>query len=295
MDDKILIEDDIVDLTDLLEEGNPPSNTPKDSSQKKRVNEPDSFDLGKEISMEYDVSVEEIEQGSGDLGLEKSLSSETGAQVKPKEEDLSFEKEPLLDIEKEIDLAIHDKIEEVSLTSKEEEMLLQDELVEEPLPVEEKAAPVEPEIQSEPEIALQPEDTLQEAAIIEAEPLSVIEEKSILIESEIQASSEEAFHVVESTETEYQLIEEEGVAKPNITSVNEAGAAPSAVAGIIPAELITETLINELKKEMPSVLESVMKPLVKELLPEIISATRDALPSLVEKVIREEIEKLKRL
>jgi hypothetical protein len=295
MDDKILIEDDIVDLTDLLEEGNPPSSTPKDSSQKKRVNEPDSFDLGKEISMEYDVSVEEIEQGSGDLGLEKSLNSETQAQAKPKEESLTFEKEPLLDIEKEIDLAIHDKIEEVSLTSKEEEMLLKDELVEDSLPIEEKAAPVEPEIQSEPEIALQPEETVQEAAITEPEPQPAIEE-TLPLESEIQASSEETVQTIDITESEPRVIEEEKVMAPknNIPTV-EADAAPPKVTGIIPTEVITETLITEFKKEMPSLLENIMRPLVKELLQEIITSTREALPSLVERVIREEIEKLKRL
>jgi cell pole-organizing protein PopZ len=46
---------------------------------------------------------------------------------------------------------------------------------------------------------------------------------------------------------------------------------------------------------MPALLEGIIRPLVKELLQDIIASTRDALPPIVEKVIREEIEKLKKL
>ena len=63
MEDKIFDDEDIIDLTDLLEEGQPPGEREEPGDQKNAavsMNEPDSFDLGKEISMEYDVSVDEI-------------------------------------------------------------------------------------------------------------------------------------------------------------------------------------------------------------------------------------------
>jgi hypothetical protein len=78
MEDRILDDDDIIDLTDLLEEGQPPGE--KEVSGERgdgaaRLNEPDSFDLGKEISMEYDVSVEEIESEGENLDIDAALSS----------------------------------------------------------------------------------------------------------------------------------------------------------------------------------------------------------------------------
>lgn len=76
MEDKIL-DDDIIDLTDLLEEGRPPRDkeTSKSGTESKLSTEPDSFDLGKEISMEYDVSVEEIESSGEELDIDAALSS----------------------------------------------------------------------------------------------------------------------------------------------------------------------------------------------------------------------------
>ena len=94
MADKMLDDDDIIDLTDLLEEGD----TSKKSKGKKeggagprqQANEPDSFDLGKEISMEYDVSVEEIEHGGETVDIDASLSpNEEIALTEEKETDRS--------------------------------------------------------------------------------------------------------------------------------------------------------------------------------------------------------------
>jgi hypothetical protein len=262
MDDKILIEDDIIDLTDLLEEGTPPSETSKASTQKKKTAEPDSFDLGKEISMEYDVSVEEIEQDAADLNVDRPQVSGEEVQIKAKEmaEDLSPQKEPLLDIEKEIDLVIQDKIEDAGLTSNEEEMLLKEEPVEGSPPV--------------------------------------IEDKPISGESDVQVLTEETGETAEIPEPGLPPVEAETGEAPQNLDASEANAVPDispAVPETVSSEVISETLISEFKKEMPVLMEGIMRPLVKELLQEIVSATRDALPSLVEKVIREEIEKLKRL
>ncbi|MFY9397476.1 MAG: hypothetical protein WAR22_03845, partial [Desulfomonilia bacterium] len=78
MNDKILDDDDIIDLTDLLEEGDAkPAKEKKaeGSPMRNLASEPDSFDLGKEISMEYDVSVEEIESDGATLDIDAALSS----------------------------------------------------------------------------------------------------------------------------------------------------------------------------------------------------------------------------
>lgn len=243
MEDKTLIEDDIIDLTDLLEEGKAPSKAQKATPRRKMVNEPDSFDLGKEISMEYDVSVEEIEHDADSHAMDKSSSmvEDTRVQTKVKDEVPDLSKESSLgNIEAEIDMAIQgkDKYEEVSLTSNEQDMLLKEEPTEESQRLtEKKPTPIEPEPRPS------------------------------------EAEGPEAPKVFRSTEV-------------SIASPVNAG---------IPTEVITEALISEIKKDMPALLEGIIRPMVKELLQEITSATRDAIPSIVEKVIREEIEKLKKL
>lgn len=265
MEENILIEDDIVDLTDLLEEGSPPSK-PKDNFSRKRMNEPDSFDLGKEISMEYEVSVEEIEQDGAASGTGKAIDKVMKSEIQVDDPGAKAGKEPLLDIEKEIDQAIQDKFEDVSLTLKEEEMLLKDEPLEEPVPVEKTdKLEVEPLMETEPASADLPPGSAEKA--VDSELESLLEDKPV--------------------PEEIQDIEPE-----TLSTVPEAAAAPSLS---LPAEAVTGALIEELKKEMPALLESIMRPLIKELVQEVVVAARDALPSLVEKVIREEIEKLKKI
>jgi cell pole-organizing protein PopZ len=262
MEDKIMIEDEIIDLTDLLEEGKAPSKIQQGVAQRKRVNEPDSFDLGKEISMEYDVSVEEIEHDAEAISMDKSpsLGEETLDRDKLKNDVPDLSKESSLrGIETEIDMAIEDKekYEEVSLTSNEQEMLLKEGPAEESHAlIEEKASPIEPESKASPE------ETRQAEAI--PEPVTHMPE----------AARDETSRGLGGTE-----------------GYN----APSFNVGSIPTEAITEALKSEIKKDMPTLLEGIIRPLVKELLQDIIASTRDALPPIVEKVIREEIEKLKKL
>jgi hypothetical protein len=286
MEDKILIEDDIVDLTDLLEEGNPPSGKSKDNSFRKRKNEPDSFDLGKEISMEYEVSVEEIEQDAAAPGSEKAMGTEVKSEIQVDGFGAKPGKEPLLDIEKEIDLAIQDKFEDVSLTSKEEEMLLKDEPLEEPVSAEKvEKLELETQIETEAVPADMPSGPAAEAADADLE--SPPEDKAL--PEEAAGMSDLPAAAVEAEEPEPRGAELEAVPP---SPVPESTATPSLS---LPVEAMTGTLVEELKKEMPALLESIMRPLVRELLQEVMAATRDALPSLVEKVIREEIEKLKKI
>jgi hypothetical protein len=294
MDDKILLEDDIIDLTDLLEEGSSPKKPQQAEPRKRMVSDPDSFDLGKEISMDFDVSVEEIEHDSTVLADEILLDREKKprAGAAPKDEMDELLKEPLGDIETEIDLAMKDKMEEVSLTQKEEEMLLQESpgeemqppvseeaslLKEEILPLEEKpvaweeAAPLKEEILSLDEKPV----VREEAAPIKEEALPM-EEKPVIVEEEAAPDSR-------PSPVPEPLIEQADVS-PQVR-----------IPADMPTEAILDAVITEFRKDMPALLEGIVRPVVKELLQEIISVTRGEVPGIVEKVIREEIEKLKKL
>ena len=181
MDDKNLLEDDIIDLTDLLEEGSPPKKPQQADTRKRVVNEPDSFDLGKEISMDYDVSIEEIENDSTVLANDTPLDFDKKPGKQPKlEEDMSdLLKEPLGSIESEIDLAMQDKFEEVSLTAKEEEVLLSETPAEEmPSIKTEEAAALNEEFPAPPEEPVR----VQEVSIPASTPSPIQEPPSVQVE-----------------------------------------------------------------------------------------------------------------
>ncbi|MCD6570851.1 MAG: hypothetical protein J7L53_09140 [Deltaproteobacteria bacterium] len=221
MKDKFKDEDDvIIDLTDLLEEGTPPGEEAKPEEEGGAVEdatlgtEPDTFDLGKEIAMEDDVSVEDIEDVDESLNVDVAISSD--------EEAVLTEEEPSEEV---TELQAPAEVDEAS-AQPEEEIVQPEEEIDTP-PTEEVAEPPEEEMQ---------------APISEAE----------------------------------QIIEES------------------------PAEVstgldVTGTDVQEIKKEIPAMLEGVVRPIVGELIKEVISATRDLLPGIVERVIREEIEKLKKI
>jgi hypothetical protein len=159
MTDKNLLEDDIIDLTDLLEEGHPPEKPAHETPRKKVVTEPDSFDLGKEISMDFDVSIEEIEHESPALAEAMPLEPERKEQdLSPVTEEIKdIAKETLGDIGAEIDMAMQDKLEEVTLTKNEEEVLLQEGPVEEILSDPEKGSLAAVDESRPSEVAFEPE------------------------------------------------------------------------------------------------------------------------------------------
>ncbi len=253
MDDKILLEDDIIDLTDLLEEGSPPKKPQQADIRKKVVNEPDSFDLGKEISMDYDVSIEEIENNSTVRAHDTPLDFDKKPGKQPKTDDILDDllKEPLGGIESEIDLAMKDKLEEVSLTAKEEEVLLSEGLVEEI-----------PSIKKEEAAALNEE--------FPAPPIEPVRLQEVPIPMSMPSPMQEPPSAYEEM--------------PKI-----------GIPADMPTEAILDAVITEFRKEMPALLEGILRPVVKELFKEIISSTREVIPGIVEKVIHEEIEKLKKL
>ena len=50
-----------------------------------------------------------------------------------------------------------------------------------------------------------------------------------------------------------------------------------------------------LQAQAPAIIEAIVKPLMAELVKDMIAATREQLPGIVEKIVREEIEKLRKL
>ncbi|MFY9396977.1 MAG: hypothetical protein WAR22_01295, partial [Desulfomonilia bacterium] len=60
-------------------------------------------------------------------------------------------------------------------------------------------------------------------------------------------------------------------------------------------EPVPERVLEDFRQEIPAMLESMLRPLVSEFVRETIAATREQLPGIIEKIIREEIEKLKKL
>lgn len=230
MTDRNLLEDDIIDLTDLLEEGSPPLKAKQEVAKKKVAHEPDSFDLGKEISMDLDVSVEEIEPSGPGAAEEPPLDLEMPPRVQPAVE-VGVE-EPLGGLKAEIDMVMQERMEEVTLTKNEEDVLLRDE------PAEEA-----PRVSAE-----------EPAEIPAPEPAPHRETVGAL---------------------------------PDMQQ-----AAPYVP---VPTEVIIDAVVDEFRRDMPALLEGIVRPVVQELLQEIIASTRDALPGIVEKVIREEIDKLRKL
>jgi hypothetical protein len=300
MEDKILDDDDIIDLTDLLEEGE----SGKKGAQKKdrtgaspaQMNEPDSFDLGKEISMEYDVSVEEIDQGgdSADLGGGLSTKEEKAlaADRKVKEEAMLDEKEM-----KELDISAESLLDETPAPpapnagpgpkddllvrgpvpeAKAEQDLLTDSLP--PLSEEAKtldfqdfaAAAPAPRKADLSGNALDLIDDVPEPP--KAAPADdVIELTEAVAEPEpVPAAKPEGGMEIEFDRR--ALAEEQDAKKPAAAEVTE-----------------------ELRQQAPALIEAIVKPLMEQLVKDMIAATREQLPGIVEKVIREEIEKLKKL
>lgn len=248
MADKILDDDDIIDLTDLLEEGEPKRKEKENKGVSPvPANEPDSFDLGKEISMEYEVSVEEIEQGSEGIDIDASLSSN----------------------------------EEVALAQEKEGA--------EVAPISGDTAEATLGNDSEKGSA----DTALAAPTAETEDsLSTIPDETI--EQAPEKLSQESVSTVGNAgnlEGEKLLSEEPG----HISNAGMKGELVSeSTPNLVPPQM-TEDILCELRQEAPAMLEGIVKPLMTELVKEMIAATREQLPGIVEKVIREEIEKLKKL
>lgn len=279
MNDKILDDDDIIDLTDLLEEGNAKPGKEKKAegpSVRTPANEPDSFDLGKEISMEYDVSVEEIESEGEGLDMNADLTSGEEMALSPEEgggPELAVSDDGRGEVTFDFDDAS-------------------------------PAGTSEPEAQpagSEP--ALSGSDDAETFVIdkegdlggeVQADaPGETVED--LLMEDVARDFSDEGVSESAPDSRYEEETPDTGIGYEEAIPVNEEGLpadeVPMEQAGTaLPAEAL-----DDLRQEIPTMLESVLRPLVSELVRETIASTREQLPGIIERVIREEIEKLKKL
>jgi hypothetical protein len=290
MEDKILDDDDIIDLTDLLEEG---ESGKKGAARKEKgsspaqLNEPDSFDLGKEISMEYDVSVEEIDGGGDSVDLNGRLSA---GEEKVLAEDKKVKEEALLDEKemKELDFSADSLLEET------------------PAPLEE--APPAPKAGAgmKEDVLVRgpvPEAKAEAADLLMEEPPLLPEEVKDLDFQEVAAPAAKPL----KAEPEDEVIELlDALPEPEPVPVPAPEAGPErgmeieldrgAVSGGEGAKnAAAAEVAEELRQQAPAMIEAIVKPLMEELVKDMIAATREQLPGIVEKVIREEIEKLKKL
>ncbi len=85
--------------------------------------------------------------------------------------------------------------------------------------------------------------------------------------------------------------EEPPMAQPAVAAATVQAVQPV----VVPTEAVVEAVVAEFRRDMPEMLEGIVRPVVQELLQEVVTSTRQALPGIVEKVIREEIERLKKL
>ena len=262
MEDKIL-DDDIIDLTDLLEEGQPPGER-KESGETgdaaAGINEPDSFDLGKEISMEYDVSVEEIEGGSENLDIDAALSSN-------EEEALAADK-----IGDEDTIVLEDAGESLEIDL-----------------AEDSSAPApEPDLSSVEEQVLSQETSDTPQPVAEQDFSGEVEMDAL--ESEPAAPEQE-----EATFDMGEVLTEEAAEEVAVVESTEEVSAEAAPEEDVVPQANTDDVIAEIRQEIPNMIEGIVRPFMTELVHEIIAASREQLPGIVEKIIREEIDKLKKL
>ncbi len=257
-------DEEIIDLTDLLEEGSPPEKTKRTEESRTTMHEPESFDLGREISMEDDVSVEEIDHLADGLDVEVSLTTGEEAALgefdEPLEASRPNEGDRLSGDDAALDL--DDSFRHVDSP--------------EPAAVEE-------------EIILEVEG--QEPSWEEAESFSV--------------DTEDIFARDETAEDRDLRVEDSSgplAAPAEPTDTYEPAPAPSDEVhpkAQQPSEVAFEPRqeidLEQLSGAVPELLEGIMRPLMQELVAQIVTTTRELLPGIVERVIQEEINKLKRL
>ncbi len=272
MEDKILDDDDIIDLTDLLEEGEPKGGKAKKEAEpptRTPSHEPDSFDLGKEISMEYDVSVEEIEQGGEGLDIDASLSSGEEIALSPENgegEEIVLPQEPAGEIEFDFGDAEPEGKKSGEVSSQEEP---------EGTPIEDADGP-----------AFEKDEDLSAAAD------SVAEEQSVESPGEDTGGETLREFPEDAGAAEDLSFEDEPAARTaeEIEEGNDLGPIPAEAHGAV-----QEDVLGDLRQEIPGMLEEMVRPIMSELVRELVTTTREQLPGIIEKVIREEIEKLKKL
>lgn len=270
MEDKILDDDDIIDLMDLLEEGEPKGGKAKKEAEppaRTPSHEPDSFDLGKEISMEYDISVEEIEQGGESLDIDASLSPGEEIALAPESgdgEEIVLSQEPEGEIEFDFgDPEPKGKKSRKALSQEEPEGLPVEDAGKAALEMDEDfSAPADTGVEEQP--VESPEEDAGPSALRE-------------FPEDARAAEALSSYEVPAAHTAEEIGEENDPA-------------PAEAQGAVP-----EDVLGDLRQGIPGMLEEMVRPIMSELVRELVATTREQLPGIIEKVIREEIEKLKKL
>jgi len=348
------LDDDIIDLTDLLEEGQPPEKEgmeeppiPDDSATSGGA---DTFDLGKEISLEDDVSIDDIEQEADFIDLDDSVPSIEEPEL-GQDDAYTLSEEEFQDVDKEMDFSSDteygdedraSKAEAIFEEQRQEEVVLEtagrdfvdlDDSVpsiEEPELSQDDAYTLSQEEfrDADKEIDFSPdadecdeedraskaeaifEEQRQEEIVLEtAEGDLEIESQFSHTDQEIvmDEKQEEVQDFLEPTSMSAQVEEEQAPVEPVSEEPPyvepDAGDAQQPLfdfAAVEPEKegvkgAVGEESIRQLKEDMPRIIEDILRPMISELIKEIITASRDQIPVIVEKVIREEIEKLKKL
>jgi hypothetical protein len=298
MAEKFKDEEEIIDLTDLMEEGDLAKKLKKAElpfPDKPRVREPESFDLGKEISREDEISLEGLEADTKPAALQEVVLPEEKPAEAVETVDVGLVTAKPETTKPDIGADFESALKE-SISSSE----AQGPALEEIPASQEKAIVEEPSAQKEAKAmdAVQPvekvsadfdiffKETVQEAKV---------EDKITPVEEKVEIDREPSW--------EEEKLQE---AKIEVGKETKAAGAPELIVwppvheeGIAPKEETMEAILQEasasLREDIPAMIEGIIKPVMGELVREVIKATRDILPGIVEKVIREEIEKLKKL
>jgi len=305
-------DDEIVDLTDLMEEGEPAKKQHKAEEttiEKPSVREPESFDLGKEISLDEELTLDTESEPAPEIEMTPEMTvegAEKPAEKQPSMESLSpsadfdaLVKEPAQPSETLPDFSAPDEI-----------SLEEPGLKEQPPSVMKTrtSASVSPVFDAFFKETI--EEVKIETSVGASEPIParknpVLEE---VLERADTLETEEA-EPIKAAETEVsEALAEAPPFKAEATAEPVIPVAPlvSETPPVIPLQEVSEALRQEmeakvqaaaeqLKADAPALLEGIVRPVMDDLIREITQTARDILPGIVEKVIREEIEKLKKL
>lgn len=325
------LDDVIIDLTDLLEEGQPP---------KPETPAPDSFDLAKELMLDEEpkadgvkLDVELSSKEEAALAQELMALDQTAAAAEPPlsepqpaatsaappdeaaetpNADTGPEIDRLAAVEAASEPAPEPGLEDSAAATDELNSQLLDVLdqtLDQPAPrptseAEDAAllAAVEAlnaEAFATPDAPAsgEPEELAPAAEISTTSETATMPELDAPASPEIEAATASAPQAEATSPPEAgatAAVEPDEIAPPNEPATTEPDE-PAAPLAAAPLPLDKDALLGELKTEIPALLAEVVRPLISSLAAEIVREAKRKLPQVIEQVIREEIEKLKQI
>lgn len=333
-------DEDIIDLTDLMEEGEPAKKqrrAEKTAVQKPPAREPESFDLGKEISLEDEFALDAEpapaaeEETAPEMPASKDEEpAESIPASKPVKGSSEFDdllKESGQSSDELPDFSAPDDFSPGESAAKEErpapaktrassgvspifDAFFKDTIedvkieagVESSVPLPDKGKKVLEEVLERGE-GFEREEAAPAIAPAEVSAPEEMLEAPVAPEEAITPSAADEIPAPSSAEEAAAVpVVEEAVAPPVVPAAPPVAEAPlAAPAQEVGAALRQEmeakvqAAADELKAEVPALLEGIVRPVMDDLIKQITQTTREILPGIVEKIIREEIEKLKKL